>query len=266
MAYVQDILSLCHKADAGMADSERISHIFKGIADDAFQLLVFKDCSTVETLLKECRRFEEVKKRRITSNFTRLPNTTATSTCEETPTSETQIAKIVRRELEAMLPPNAFSHSAAEPEPISISTVQAVIRQEIDKLHVPAPTRRAWASSDRPAYTAANLEGQAPRRDPAAWRTPDNKPICFHCSAVGHIARYCRSRWNNRPRTFSSLSYRRFFDDRFSPPPPPVHPQDEGFGSRPLYHHSSSPRRRQSLSPAPRRPISPARAPRSSEN
>ncbi|XP_042142191.1 uncharacterized protein LOC121833151, partial [Ixodes scapularis] len=96
MAYVQDILSLCHKADAGMADSERISHILKGIADDAFQLLVFKDCSTVETLVKECRRFEEAKKRRITSNFTRLPNTTATSTCEKTPTSDTQIAKIFK--------------------------------------------------------------------------------------------------------------------------------------------------------------------------
>ncbi|XP_040068934.1 zinc finger MYM-type protein 1-like [Ixodes scapularis] len=56
-----------------------------GNADDAFQLIVFKDCATVDAVIQECRRFEEAKKRRITANFTRLPNTTPTSTCEDPP-------------------------------------------------------------------------------------------------------------------------------------------------------------------------------------
>ncbi|CAN7942345.1 unnamed protein product [Ixodes hexagonus] len=31
-------------------------------------------------------------------------------------------------------------------------------------------------------------------RMPDMWRTPENRPICFSCGLVGHIARYCRRR------------------------------------------------------------------------
>lgn len=61
IACIQDILSLCHKADASMANSEQILHVLKSITEDAFQLLFFKDCMTIDALVKECWRFEDVK-------------------------------------------------------------------------------------------------------------------------------------------------------------------------------------------------------------
>ncbi|XP_042148270.1 uncharacterized protein LOC115310443 [Ixodes scapularis] len=152
VTYIQDVISLCRKANPEMSDTDRIEHILKGIADDAFQLLVIKDCSTVDEVIKECRRFEAAKTRRIAHKFNRLPNTPATSSCEDTDASSVQITKIVRRELEAMMPTTVF----------------------------------------RPPQ----------RRDPAAWRTPDNRPICFHSNVVGHVARYCRNPWSNQQPSF----------------------------------------------------------------
>ncbi|KAM7315286.1 uncharacterized protein ISCGN_005068 [Ixodes scapularis] len=172
--------------------SERVPHVLKGIADDAFQLLVFKDCTTMEAVVKECRRFEEAKKRRITANFVRLPNTTPTSTCEDTSLQADHIAKLIRRELEAMFPVNTFTRPTEQQEPVlPVSAVQAVIRRKINRLHVPTypPGRRT--SFTRLDYDSPPPNTSSNRRDPAAWRTPDNRPICFQCNAVGHIARYC---------------------------------------------------------------------------
>ena len=61
VVYIQDVLSLCRKADDSMTEADKIGHILKGIADDAFNLLMCKDCSTVDEIIKECRRFEQAK-------------------------------------------------------------------------------------------------------------------------------------------------------------------------------------------------------------
>lgn len=197
MTYIQDILSLCQKADPNMPDSEKLPHVLKGIADHAFQLLVFKDCTTMEEVVKECRRFEEAQKRRITANIVRLPNTTPTSTCEDTSLQADHVAKLIHRELEAkaMFPVNTFTRPTEQQEPVlPVSTVQAVIRQEINRLHVPKypPGRRTPFT--RLDYDSLPPNASSNLRDPAAWRTPDNRPICFQCNAVGHIARYCHNR------------------------------------------------------------------------
>ncbi|XP_077486685.1 uncharacterized protein LOC144097970 [Amblyomma americanum] len=82
VAYIQDILALCHKVDASMSETDKVGHVLKGIADDAFHLLVCKDCTSIDSIMNECRRFEQVKGRRISPSFSRLPNTAATSSCE----------------------------------------------------------------------------------------------------------------------------------------------------------------------------------------
>ncbi|XP_049268992.1 arylsulfatase B-like [Rhipicephalus sanguineus] len=44
-----------------MEESEKAAHIFKDIADDAFNLLICKDCDTVDPIIRECQPFEGVK-------------------------------------------------------------------------------------------------------------------------------------------------------------------------------------------------------------
>ncbi|XP_037515261.2 solute carrier family 2, facilitated glucose transporter member 8-like [Rhipicephalus sanguineus] len=65
------------QADVNMTEADKIAHILKGIADDAFNLLIVKDCTTVDAVVKECQRFEQAKSRHISRQFVRLPNAAA---------------------------------------------------------------------------------------------------------------------------------------------------------------------------------------------
>lgn len=66
---------MCLQADQKSSEADKIAHILKGIADGAFNLLVFTNVTTVENILKECRRLEQAKWRRISPLVERLPNT-----------------------------------------------------------------------------------------------------------------------------------------------------------------------------------------------
>lgn len=216
---------MCRKANAEMPEADKVGHILKGIADDAFNLLICKNYSTVDAIIKECRRFEQAKSRRIDSVFARLPNTAATSSCDDrtrtqppAPVSPDHVTRIVRRELEAMAPAPAYT-GAGDTTPITAPMVQAIVRQELASIGihsvctVTSPQQTSW----RPPSSYPEQRFPARSRDPAAWRTADNRPICFHCHRIGHVARYCDTRWSSPPRT-SSAPYRRQDSTRFTPP------------------------------------------------
>lgn len=266
VAYIQDVLALCRKADADMLEADRVGHILKGIADDAFNLLLCRNCSTVESIIKECRNFEQAKSKRIVQRFDRLPNTAATSSCNDPPASHPpatpSLTQVIRRELEAMAP---SSHCPHTHDNMTISLIQAVVRQEIANMDIQSAVR------PRPTPTTPVIASAAPRqsfpsryRNPSEWRTPDDRPICFACSRVGHISRHCRSsRWYSSPRPYADRRFDR--DPRsLSPLSEPYHAGLPSRGN--TTSRSPSPQRRQSRSPTPRRPSSPSYAGRFSGN
>lgn len=65
VSYIQVVLTLCSKVDAAMSKADKVDNILKGIADDAYYLLICKDCITVDSITEECRLFEQAKGRRI---------------------------------------------------------------------------------------------------------------------------------------------------------------------------------------------------------
>lgn len=241
IAYIQDVLTLCHKVDNQMTETEKVGHVLKGIADDAFNLLVFKNCATVDEIIKECRRFEQAKSKRIVQQFTRLPNTAATSSCEDLfppaeplrPTvagsSSENVTKIIRRELEAIALAPKSQRDVETPAPM-VSVIQNVVHEELMNLGLHPMSTISRPSPNAPHICcdhAARSSYGAPRfrsRNPADWRTPDDKPICFNCGRAGHISRYCRAprfpqhqnSTNRIPydgsRRFSSFSQPQFFD------------------------------------------------------
>lgn len=131
---IQDVLALCRKVDKEMTEADKVGNILKGIADDAFNLLLCKDCSTVDSVLHMCRRFEQARR------FDWLPNTAASSTCEDLPTlrqpSTPDMTRIVRREQEALIP-TASSPPQPDTSLATISLNKAVVRQEIANLGMP---------------------------------------------------------------------------------------------------------------------------------
>lgn len=259
VTYIQDVLALCRKVDAHMTEPDKVSHILKGIADDAFNLLVFNNVATVDAVIKECRRLELAKSRRIDQQFARLPNTPATSSCADAPRPNNtgDVTRIVRREIEAAYPA-AFDSSSSNAPAVTVSLIQAVVRQEFANmgLHTVCSAHRPDthpASSITPRPTSY----YPPRfRNPSEWRTADDKPICFHCRRIGHISRHCRSRWSSPTRsTYTAYSrpggpsrpYAARSDNAATDSPAPNRP----------YSRSPSPQRRQSRSPQPRRSYSP---------
>ncbi|XP_077506801.1 uncharacterized protein LOC144116014 [Amblyomma americanum] len=201
ISYIQYVLALCRKVDSAMSEAEKVGHILKGIADDAFNLLLCKDCATVDSVLQVYRQFEQAKQRRIAHRFDRLPNTAATSSCEDLPTVQqpsnpANITRIVRRELEAMTPV-AF---APQPPPATIALIQAVVHQEFANvgLNSGLPYALPCTPTIAPLVAAASPTPATPPRyhyrNPADWRTSDDRPICFTCSPVDHISRHCHSR------------------------------------------------------------------------
>lgn len=237
ITYIQDVLALCHKVDSQMSETEKVGHVLKGIADDAFNLLVYKNCSTVDTIITECRRFEEAKSRRITQQFTRLPNTAATSSCEDlfppigplrpsgTESPSENLTRIIRREIEAITPATPSYRDVDTPVP-TVAIIKNVIHEELVNLGLhpvcaishPTPgSRRAFRD-----HAAGSTYG-SPRyrpRNPAEWRTQDDKPICFNCERPGHIARYCQRRWSS-PRQNNTSRIPHDGSRRFSPVSPP---------------------------------------------
>lgn len=268
VSYIQDVLALCRKVDDQMPESDKVGHVLKGIADDAFNLLVYRNCTTIDAIIKECRRFEDAKSRRIPQPYTRLPNTAATSSCDDlflrqsSPTDE-NVSRLIRRELEAMSPAPLQPRDGENHLP-AISLIQAVVRQEFANLGLQTvnPTRPTQAT-DITAITPGRPPYFTPRRrNPSDWRTPDDRPICFHCSRVGHIARHCRNRWF-RPNASSFPSSRRNNErlDNFSSHPDPYSTNVNGQVFR--SSRSPSPLRRQSRSPQRRRFSSPGPSGRS---
>lgn len=267
VSYILDVIALCRRVDATMTEADKVSHVLKGIADDAFNLLVFKDCSTIEDIIKECRRFEALKSRRIAQQFMRLPNTAATSSCADVqppnqqPTTDS-LVRIVRREIEAASPPSYFARPSDDSRP-TVSLIQAVVREELANagLQPVASLPHPRVSSVLPSYR--NTATLRRYRDPAQWRTQDDKPICFHCHGVGHISRHCRYRQPSSPRSF--------FDIRRDDNWPLQFPARNNSPLRdaPVPTRSSSrspsPHDRRSRSPLPRRYSSPHPSGRSSQ-
>lgn len=265
ISYIQDILALCRKVDGNMSEADKIGHILKGIADDAFNLLVFRNCATVDAIVTECRRFEQAKSRRIAQQFTRLPNTAASSSCQEplptlqSPVSNT-LTRIVRRELEAMSPAPLVPDVSTANQPM-VSLIQAVVRQEVANLGLSSVCAVrvppvAPVTPPVPPVAPRNQPFYSRYRNPAEWRTPDDRPICFACSRVGHIARHCWSRqtsptgWstrNPRPEGYSRTTSSRS---------PPTDTPDVDTRTN-VYSRSPSPRDRRSRSPQARRFPSP---------
>lgn len=288
VAYIQDVLALCRKIDKDMPEADKVAHVLKGIADDAFNILMCKTCSTVDAIITECRRFEQAKSRRITQRFSRLPNTAPTSSCEDPVapsafSTPNNLTRIVRQELEAMAP--APYQAPAHDNLATVSLIQEVVRQEFANMgiispptisHAPQPMRATVPHVERyatPTVAAASPVPQFPPRyrNPSEWRTPDDRPICFSCHRAGHIARYCRNNWYSRP---SFSAYRRQDRRLYSRAPiPDDYPQDHDVPrpssrSAPTYtdaasqgrwpSRSPSPQGRQSRSPQRRRSPSPA--------
>ncbi|KAH8040265.1 hypothetical protein HPB51_009813 [Rhipicephalus microplus] len=146
--------------------------------------------------------------------------------------------------------PAAIASDGPKDNASTVSLIQAVVRQEIANLGItPVCAVRPNESSASVNQIRVYPSRYPSRyRNPAEWRTSDDRPICFHCSRAGHIARYCRNRWSSNS-SWNTGAWRRFegssrrFSTPHDPQPAPTNVQGRRFSRSP------SPQGRRSLSP-----------------
>lgn len=130
-AYIEDVLWLCRKADPIMSEAEKLSHLMKGVAEDAFQLLVLKSPSTVTDFTEACKKLEEAQRNRLKRlTYTRLPNVAAASFLPPTTADGLDIRAIVREavreELRAIFPDlSLLTHDQGMCHPTLLATAEA---------------------------------------------------------------------------------------------------------------------------------------------
>ncbi|UYV61868.1 K02A2.6-like [Cordylochernes scorpioides] len=117
--YIQDLLYLCQIVNPRMDDETKLGHLMKGVAEDIYQILIAKDVENVSQFLKECRKIEIMRKRRISSRFERLPNVAPMAYEEEDLPS--LIRRIFQEEIQNVI---------AQPRPTTDS-LEDLIREEV---------------------------------------------------------------------------------------------------------------------------------------
>lgn len=259
LTYIQDVLALCRKADDGMTESEKVGHVLKGIADDAFNLLICKDCDTIDAIIEECKRFEAAKSRRIAHNVARLPNTAATWSCEDVPEPSApltveHVKTIIRRELDAVSPAFTCGRTCDHSSQM-VPLVQAIVHQELSNAGLDSVRAAAPSQPINRRPSVSHAQGQRPpfrTRNPAEWRTADDRPICFNCRRIGHVARHCNSRWHWYQAPYEYNRRPDLDHGRFQPYHEPPQTTGDDAPSMP-YRRSPSPRGHQPRSPLSRR-------------
>lgn len=290
MMYVEDMTRLFRRADPDMAEDRKLRHLMRGVKEQLFAGLVRSPPTTVAEFLTEATTMEKVLQQRsavydrqisVASSMDQIGaaggSINIDSLCD-------LIRSVVRDELQRI-------HCPPQPAAGSISSL---IRNEVQhalqvplarEVTPPVPTelRRASYAEAASRYIPASprfvrptphdtlpsvqpiqhLENRQPlQRKSDVWRTPDRRPLCYHCGEAGHVYRECpyrrlglqgfavdspRPRFGERPRAIEEyLSQQRM--------PLPLRRQSRSPSPRRFSPNSrSSPVAAQGRSPSPRR-------------
>lgn len=75
MTFIAEVIKLRRMVDSGMSKEDKVGHILKGIAGDAYSFLITEDnLASVASVIRLCRTFEQLKIRCIIPKFGRMAN------------------------------------------------------------------------------------------------------------------------------------------------------------------------------------------------
>ena len=212
-SYIEEVVDLCRRVDAAMTESEKIKHIMKGIDDDAFQMLLAKNPTTVNDVISLCQSYDELRKQRALTRRPPAHDLASLSSLTNGHDQASLIAEIkafVREEVARQLSLVPFTQ---EPTTTLPPSLRGVIQGEVAEA-LPAAREQSLVAAPL-TYAAATAMSSRKARVPPfqhpvsyppppvrwasnatanPWRTLDNRPICFACRYPGHVARYCRRR------------------------------------------------------------------------
>lgn len=271
-SYLEDVISLCARVNNRMTEPEKIQHILKGINEQAFNILLIRNPTTVSEIVAECQRVQECRNRRVAfgqqaDSQTYGPTSTLGSLgySFSLPDLESLIRRIIREELALRPLPPATT-------PVMTAHLQEAINQQVSSAlaeRLPSPPSYAAVAPCLPTesrYSGPCLSHSSPLPEPPfsspaggtaiytstqnRWRSSGGRPTCFYCGIYGHVMRNCHRRRQDQASPNRSPSPSRFAQREFrssrrdarlqSPEPTPPFRQP----SAPSRQRSPSPLRR----------------------
>lgn len=234
--FVEDMARLFHRADPDMSEAKKISHLMRGVKEQLFAGLVRSPPTSVDEFSKEAIAIERALHLRY-RQYDRLNNSgpvSATAVTAVTTPDERSLRQLIREIVQ-----EEVKKLVATPNDCAIASVTEVVRQEIRQaLSLPEPNsdtvkpsyadivRRQPSNGPPPQqyhqpqpptapwyYRETSTPMRPPLRKTDIWRTPDYRPLCFHCGEAGHIVRYCPYRVAGY-QGFPSTTPRRHFNGR----------------------------------------------------
>lgn len=212
--FTEEMTRLFRHADADMSEDKKVRLLMRGVKQELFAGLIRTPPKTVQEFLSEATTIEKTLEMRTRQYDRRMsPDVAEVRGLCPDDLRET-IRAIVREELRRMLP-------SSQPQ---VASLEDVVREELQRsLSVPErpqpqPEAMTYAATAR-RPVAAPRQHQDPtspqfRRQPPpppptpsrspviqrsprktdVWRTPNHRPLCYHCGEAGHTYRYCQYR------------------------------------------------------------------------
>uniref|UniRef100_L7LW83 Putative tick transposon n=1 Tax=Rhipicephalus pulchellus TaxID=72859 RepID=L7LW83_RHIPC len=212
--FTEEMIRLFRHADPAMPEDKKVRFLMRGVKQELFAGLMRNPPSTVQEFVSEVTTIEKTLEMR-TRQYNRrsIQDGPALHTIGTDDLRET-IRAVVREELRRMIP-------SFQPQ---VASIADIVREEIQQsLGTPEPPQpqpqamsyaavaRRDAPPRRPRQGAVPTHFRrqtppppTPYRPPASqrcaprktdvWRTPDHRPLCYHCGEAGHTYRRCQYR------------------------------------------------------------------------
>lgn len=206
--YAEDMARLFRRADSSMADDKKVRHLMRGVKQEIFDGLVRNPPRTTSEFIAEATAIERALQLR-SRQYYRADATISSANCmtglgNNFDDLRELVRKIVREELQAL----RANLRQCSPPTVSIAEI---IREEVKQaVRIPEPAEEPLPEEPRCSYAAAVRQPyygapptvasiapkplfnprprsylpyprEMPPRKSDLWRTPDHRPVCFHC-------------------------------------------------------------------------------------
>ncbi|CAN7950448.1 unnamed protein product, partial [Ixodes hexagonus] len=166
-SYIEDVLALCRRVDKDMTEADRVRHVMKGISEEAFNVLLVHNPTTVKDITTHCQRLYEARNSRL-QVFGLHGSSSGTMPSLSTDGLRNMIQKIVREEISNLLRPSSL------PTTIGNDTcIRRMIQQELATTM--APSNSNTSITDPPTLPANPLQSDI---FPSIIGAPTLAPLC----------------------------------------------------------------------------------------
>ncbi|XP_077487677.1 uncharacterized protein LOC144098719 [Amblyomma americanum] len=209
--FTEEMSRLFRHADPEMSEEKKLRLLMRGIKEELFGAMIRSPPTTVEEFLREATSIEKTLEMR-NQQFNRRTNSPnyagvqslATDDLRETiravvreellrifPSSQPQVASVAKivKELQRSLGVPEVQPQSSQPQPEAM-TYAAIARRQGPP---PGPRQDPVMPQFRrpPPPTRPPVTQRSYPRKTDVWRSPDHRPLCYHCGEAGQVYRQC---------------------------------------------------------------------------